>query len=107
MITTDDETLAKRAKHLSTQAKSDPIEYFHDEIGYNYRLTNIQAALGLAQMEKIDTYINQKQKIARRYQEKLKDMQGLCLKKLLGQRVCGGSIPYSLIRKNMECMLVD
>ena len=42
---------AKRAKHLSTQAKSDEVRFFHDEIGYNYRMTNLQAALGVAQME--------------------------------------------------------
>ena len=41
MIVTNDETLAKRAKHLTTQAKSDPFEYFHDAIGYNYRLVNL------------------------------------------------------------------
>ncbi|HMJ48011.1 MAG TPA: aminotransferase class I/II-fold pyridoxal phosphate-dependent enzyme, partial [Ferruginibacter sp.] len=46
MIVTDDENLAKKAKHLTTQAKSDPFEYVHDEIGYNYRLVNVAAAMG-------------------------------------------------------------
>ena len=43
MILTDNELFAKKAKYLTTQAKDDPIKYVHDEIGYNYRLTNIQA----------------------------------------------------------------
>ena len=45
MIVTDNEFLAKKAKHLSTQAKADNFEYYHDHIGYNYRLTNVSAQL--------------------------------------------------------------
>ncbi|MBK86627.1 MAG: hypothetical protein CMC86_05465 [Flavobacteriaceae bacterium] len=60
MIITDNEVLAKRAKHLSTQAKADNFEYFHDEIGYNYRLTNIAAAIGLAQLEQLKNFIQKK-----------------------------------------------
>ena len=48
---------AAHAKHLTTQAKSDPANFKHDEIGYNYRLTNLQAALGLAQMEQLEDFI--------------------------------------------------
>ena len=60
MIVTDNEDLAKRAKHLSTQAKADNFEYFHDAIGYNYRLTNVAAAIGLAQLEQLDNFIQKK-----------------------------------------------
>ena len=63
MIVMDDENLAKRARHLTTQAKSDPFAYDHDEIGYNYRLTNIQAAMGVAQMEKVEEFIEIKGKM--------------------------------------------
>ena len=69
MVVTNDEGLAGKVRHLSTQAKSDPIEYDHDEIGYNYRLTNIQAAMGVAQMESLDKFIAIKRKNALRYQE--------------------------------------
>lgn len=49
MILTNDEDLAKRAKHLTTQAKvPHQWKYVHDEVGYNYRLTNVQAAVGVA-----------------------------------------------------------
>lgn len=60
MIVTDNEDLAIRAKHLSTQAKADNFEYFHDAIGYNYRLTNVAAAIGLAQLEQLDNFIQKK-----------------------------------------------
>ena len=60
MIVTDNEDLAKRAKHLSTQAKADNFEYYHDAIGYNYRLTNVAAAIGLAQLEQLDNFIQKK-----------------------------------------------
>src|SRR6476619_7426048 len=63
MIVTDNERWAEKAKYLSTQAKDDPIEYIHDEIGYNYRLTNIQAALGVAQIELLDKHIAAKRNI--------------------------------------------
>jgi perosamine synthetase len=56
MIVTNDEALARKAKYLTTQAKDDPIEFVHGEIGYNYRLTNIQAAMGCAQLEHVDSF---------------------------------------------------
>ena len=72
-IFTDDPALAARAKHLTTTAKADKIEFFHDEVGYNYRLTNIAAALGVAQLEKLDEYVEIKRGIAARYAEFLKN----------------------------------
>ncbi len=62
MIVSNDEELLKHAKHLSTQAKSDEANFIHDEIGYNYRMTNLQAALGLAQFEQLETFIETKTK---------------------------------------------
>lgn len=71
MIVTNDESLAKRAKHLTTQAKSDSFEYIHDEIGYNYRLVNVAAAMGVAQMEKLPLFIERKKQIIAFYKEAL------------------------------------
>ncbi|HDL20055.1 MAG TPA: LegC family aminotransferase [Nitrospirae bacterium] len=71
MVVTNDESLAAEIKHLTTQARSDDIEYAHDKIGYNYRLTNIQAAVGLAQMEKLDEFVDSKRKHAAVYTEML------------------------------------
>lgn len=77
MIVTSDAALAARAKHLTTQAKSDPIEYIHDEIGYNYRLSNIHAAMGCAQMEVLDSYIAAKIQIAGNYAKRLNKIEGI------------------------------
>ncbi|MBX2889173.1 MAG: LegC family aminotransferase [Ferruginibacter sp.] len=71
MIVTSDEKVAKRAKHLSTQAKSDPFEYFHDEIGYNYRLVNMAAAMGVAQMEQLPNFLLRKKEIIAFYKQAL------------------------------------
>lgn len=57
MIVSNNVDLLKRAKHLSTQAKTDEIYYEHDEIGFNYRMTNLQAAVGLAQLEQLEKFI--------------------------------------------------
>jgi perosamine synthetase len=71
MIVTNDEALAKKAKHLTTQAKSDAFEYIHDEIGYNYRLVNVAAAMGVAQMEQLPTFLVRKKEIINFYKEQL------------------------------------
>ena len=65
MIVTNDEVLAKKAKHITTTAKlSRPWSYCHDEIGFNYRLPNINAALGLAQLEQLNFKLEKKRKLA-------------------------------------------
>ena len=82
MILTNNETLAKKAKHLTTQAKVDGIEYYHDEVGYNYRMVNILAALGVAQMEQLADFIAYKRKITTLYNEGLKNIAGFKPQKL-------------------------
>ena len=65
MIITDDSELAKRAKHITTTAKvSHPFEFVHNEIGYNYRMPNLNAALGCAQMERLDEFLMVKAQLA-------------------------------------------
>ena len=69
-IVTDDENLAKRAKHLTTTAKiPHPYEYMHNEIGYNYRMPNINAALLVAQLEQLERFLDSKRDLAMRYKE--------------------------------------
>ena len=77
MIVTDREDWAKKAKYLTTQAKDDPIEYIHGDIGFNYRLTNVLAAIGCAQMELLPSYVAKKRSIAARYQQRLAGVPGL------------------------------
>jgi dTDP-4-amino-4,6-dideoxygalactose transaminase len=76
MITTDDPVLAKRAKHLTMQARLPGAEYRHDEVGYNYRLTNLAAALGVAQLEQLPAFLAKKKAIADRYDSALGDLVG-------------------------------
>jgi len=81
MIVTRHAGLARRARHLTTQAKADKTEYRHDEIGFNYRMPSINAALGLAQLEQLDGFLKRKRIIAEIYQKELGSLNGL--------RVCG------------------
>ena len=75
VIVTDDEALAKRAKHLTTTAKiAHPYEYVHDEIGYNYRMPNINAALLVAQMEQIEKFLESKRELAHIYNNFFKNL---------------------------------
>jgi len=81
MVLTDDETLAKKVKYLTTQAKDDPIRYVHNEIGYNFRLTNIQAALGVAQLEQLTVILKRKKEIYNYYQSVIDTIKGLSISK--------------------------
>ena len=79
MIVTDNQAWATRARYLTTQAKDDPVEYIHSEIGYNYRLTNMQAAMGVAQMERIGEFIEKKRAIAADYSAAFNDLESATL----------------------------
>lgn len=73
----DDPELAARAKHLTTTAKADKVEFFHDVVGYNYRLTNLAAALGVAQLEQLNRFVEGKRAIAARYTAGLASCSGI------------------------------
>lgn len=77
MVVSNDETFLNRARHISTQAKSDPLYYKHDQIGFNYRMTNIQAALGLAQLEQLEGFIKVKEENYNQYKIELNEIPGL------------------------------
>jgi len=77
MIATANASMAEHAKHLTTQARLPGPEYLHDEIGYNYRLTNLAAALGVAQLERLPAFIERKQQIAARYDAALAGLPGI------------------------------
>ena len=79
MIVTNNPSLAAKAKYLSTQAKDDPIEYAHKETGFNYRLSNVQAALGCAQMELLDEFIAIKRSIAAEYAKAFANLRGVTM----------------------------
>lgn len=73
MIVSREKGILKRAKYLSTQAKDDAVNFIHQEVGYNYRLTNLQAALGVAQLEQLEHFISVKKENYRIYQSNLND----------------------------------
>lgn len=79
MITTNDDGIYEKAKRLRDHAMDNEKRYWHTEIGYNYRITNMQAALGLAQVERIDEIIEKKRQIYYWYAEGLKNVSGLRL----------------------------
>lgn len=77
-ILTNDEALAKKAKHITTTAKiPHKWEFNHDMIGYNYRMPALNAALGVAQMEKLPEFVEKKRALALRYMEVFKDLEGV------------------------------
>ncbi len=71
MILTNDRKIAKRARYLIDQAKDDGFKYIHNDIGYNFRLTNIQAAIGIAQLEKFKDFIKKKKLIHNFYKKNI------------------------------------
>ena len=76
MVVSNHPDWAEHAKHLSTQAKSNELQFFHDEVGYNYRMTNLQAALGLAQLEQLEGFIAHKHARWQQYKDALDGVNG-------------------------------
>lgn len=79
MVVTDDEEIAERCRTLRNLCFKKDIRYVHDETSENYRFTNLQAAVGLAQLERLDEFVEKKRQIGRYYTEKLRDIEGLIL----------------------------
>lgn len=79
MVTTNNPELAARCRMLRDHAMPPARRYWHDEVGFNYRMTNLQAAVGVAQMARIDEFIARKRALARLYQEALGAVPGLTL----------------------------
>lgn len=77
MLTTDDEALASRCRTLRDHAMPPHRRYWHEEVGFNYRMTNLQAAVGVAQMERIEHFLARKRAIAAHYRERLADLPGI------------------------------
>lgn len=77
MLVAKDSNSSKKAKYLSTQAKNDELFYVHNEIGFNYRMTNIQAALGVAQLEQLEDFIKVKIDNYNLYKKEIVDIEGL------------------------------
>lgn len=79
MIVSNNKEILEKARFLSVQAKTDPLYFKHDEIGYNYRLTNIAAAFGVSQMNKLEEFINIKKENYELYKKEIENIDGLTL----------------------------
>jgi perosamine synthetase len=79
MVTTNDEALHQRMSVLQAHGMRPEKRYWHEEVGYNYRMTNLQAAIGVAQLEQIDAFMAHRTKVIQRYQDNLRDIPGITL----------------------------
>jgi len=97
MVVTDDPALADRARHLRGQGVSPTRTYWHDVLGFNYRMTNIAAAIGCAQLERVDETIAAKRRLAAWYREELDGVPGVGLQ---------DEAPWASAVSWMNCILV-
>jgi perosamine synthetase len=77
MVLTDDDALAERCRSLRNLCFQPRKRFVHEELGYNFRMTNLQAALGLAQLERLDEFVGRKRRMGKRYTELLSHVEGL------------------------------
>lgn len=84
MVVSDDDTLINRIRYLSTQAKDDTFYFVHNDVGYNYRMTNMQAAMGLAQLERLEEFIAVKKENYFLYRELLSQSKIGCMAEFSG-----------------------
>ncbi|MEM6342627.1 MAG: LegC family aminotransferase [Bacteroidota bacterium] len=81
MFLSRESELAQKVRHLSTQARTDALRYGHDEIGYNYRLSNLHAAIGLAQLEQLEAFVLRRRNNTEKYTARLSQIEGIQLQK--------------------------
>ena len=79
MLLTDDDHLAERCRSLRNLCFMPKKRFVHEELGYNFRMTNLQAAVGVAQLERLDEFVNRKRAMGKRYSNLLADIPGLQL----------------------------
>lgn len=102
MVVTNDDTLHNRAVHYKGQGLAKHRQYWHDVIGYNFRMTNICAAIGLAQLENIEKVLDKKYKIAKWYDEKLRVMNEITFHKE-SENVYHSYWMCSILVQNSDC----
>lgn len=98
MLVTNIEQHSTRARYLSTQARDNAETYMHNEVGYNYRMTNVEAAVGMAQLEVLSEYVTDKHRIFALYNELLADIEGVRLLE---------SPPYASSNHWLNAVIVD
>ena len=81
MLIARSDTILEKARHLATTAKTDPMRYHHDQVGFNYRLVNVLAAIGVAQLEQLDGFVSAKRAIASTYEASLCEVGDISFQK--------------------------
>ena len=104
VIVTDDFSLAKKLRHLTTTAKINSMDYIHDDIGYNYRLVNVLAAIGLAQLEQLPEILANKKNIDSFYRNKLGDIDDISFQ-VVAKNIEPNCWLFTLIAKRMRGLL--
>ncbi len=104
MLVAKSKTNLEKARHVVTTAKTDPLRYFHDQVGYNYRLVNVLAAIGLAQLEQLDGFILKKQEIAKFYKSELDGVGDITFQKS-GKGVISNEWLFTISTSKMESLL--
>ncbi|MFD2552354.1 LegC family aminotransferase [Bizionia sediminis] len=104
VLVTNNEALAKRAKHLTTQAKVSAMEYIHDAIGYNYRLVNVLAAIGVAQMEQFPEILKAKRHMDAFYREQLRGVGDIKFQSVCNNTQTNGWL-FTFSTKHMRALL--
>ncbi|MFC1822871.1 aminotransferase class I/II-fold pyridoxal phosphate-dependent enzyme [Thermodesulfobacteriota bacterium] len=102
MLVTDDPEIAARARMLRDHGMSRDRKYWHPEIGFNYRMTNLQAALGLAQMERIEDILKQRCRLTKDYQNRLSNAEGLIFQQVINyaESICW---MFSVVLDESKC----
>ncbi len=104
MIIAKDKKLLNKIRHLATTAKTDPLRYFHDEVGYNYRLVNVLSAIGVAQLEQLDAFIKRKNEISLFYRENLQNTGDIGFQKI-SDDVYSNEWLFTILTNQMEELL--
>jgi len=104
MIVARRSDLMRKAKHLSTTAKKDSLTYFHDEVGYNYRLVNVLAAIGVAQLEQLEKFVEKKINIANFYRKNLEGIGDIQFQKIASD-VISNEWLFTLTTESMNKLL--
>lgn len=102
MVLTNDATLYERSCRLKDQGTAKDREYWHDIIGYNYRMTNICAAIGAAQLERVEEFIGKKIELAEYYMDRLADVPVVCHKNLDKENIRHTYWMFSILAKDAE-----
>lgn len=100
MLVARDRKRADHIRFLVNQARDASKGYFHEELGYNYRMTNLEASLGLAQMERLEEFLEKKRRFSRIYREELEDLEGVRFQKELPQGNSSWWLPSLTVERN-------